>query len=113
MSRARRRSMYCTPAEWAEIAERAEEAGMSISGFLIACALAEDEEEAPDTLLALTEEEQRTQYDRIAQIDRWARAMYEPMPGVGVSVFQVLAFLNRATADQGGAGRGGAPERRR
>ena len=38
MSRARRRSMYCTPAEWAEIAERAEEADMSISGFLISAA---------------------------------------------------------------------------
>ena len=95
MSRARRRSMYCTPAEWAGIAERADDAGMSISGFLIACALAEDEEEMPETLLALTEEEQRTQYDRIARIDRWARAMYERMPGADVSMVDAIAVLDR------------------
>ena len=87
--------MYCTPAEWAEIAERAAEADMSISGFLIACALAEDEEEAPDTLLALTEEEQRTQYDRIAHIDRWAGTMYERMPGADVSMVDAIALLHR------------------
>ena len=64
MIRARRRSIYCSPAEWAEITERARSAGMKNSPFVIACALAEDEEERPDTLLALTEEEQRTLYDR-------------------------------------------------
>ena len=48
MIRARRRSIYCSPAEWAEIAERARSAGMSNSAFLIACALAEDAEERPD-----------------------------------------------------------------
>lgn len=98
MSRARRRSMYCTPAEWAEIAERADDAGMSISGFLIACALAEDEEEAPETLLALTEEEQRAQYDRIARIDRWARAMYGRMPGADVSMVEAIAVLHRVAS---------------
>lgn len=108
MSRARRRSMYCTPAEWAEIAERAEAAGMTISGFLIACALAEDAEEMPDTLLALTEEEQRTQFDRIARIDRWAGAMYGRMPGSELSVFQALDVLCRAAgagSERGGSGR--------
>ena len=109
MSRARRRSVYCTPAEWAEIAERAGEADMSISGFLIACALAEDEEEAPDTRLALTEEEQRTQFDRIAHIDRWAREMYERMPGSDLSMFQALDFLCRAGIAERERG-GPAPE---
>ena len=45
MIRARRRSIYCSPAEWAEIVERARPEGMSNSAFLIACALAEDAEE--------------------------------------------------------------------
>ena len=99
MSRARRRSVYCTPAEWAEIAERAAAAGMSISGFLIACGLAEDEEDAPDTLLALTEEEQRTQFDRIADLNRWARAMYDRMPGSELSMLQALDFFSRVAAD--------------
>ena len=43
---------------------------MKNSPFVIACALAEDQEERPDTLLALTEEEQRTLYDRVAFLDR-------------------------------------------
>ena len=47
MIRARRRSIYCSPAEWAEITERARSAGMRNSPFVIACALAEDEEERP------------------------------------------------------------------
>ena len=49
MIRARRRSIYCSPAEWAEISERARSADMRKSPFVIACALAEDEEEKPDT----------------------------------------------------------------
>ena len=44
MIRARRRSIYCSPAEWAEITERARSAGMKNSPFVIACALAEDQE---------------------------------------------------------------------
>ena len=147
MIRARRRSIYCSPAEWAEITERARSAGMKNSPclsalrihtlgvdcvrelagqsilhivcvcinrigtelllrdclrartpFVIACALAEDEEERPDTLLALTEEEQRTLYDRVAFLDRCARAMYERLPGSDLSMFEVLAFLERAAS---------------
>ena len=98
MIRARRRSIYCSPAEWAEITERARSAGMRNSPFVIACALAEDEEERPDTLLALTEEEQRTLYDRIAFLDRCARAMYERLPGSDLSMFEALAFLERAAS---------------
>ena len=49
MIRSRRRSIYCSPAEWAEITERARSAGMKNSPFVIACALAEDQEERPDT----------------------------------------------------------------
>ena len=106
MIRARRRSIYCSPAEWAEIAGKAGAADMSISAFLIACGLAEDREEPPDTLLALTEDEQRTQYKRIEYIDRWARAMCERMPGSEFTMLDALYFLERAA-------RAGAKERRR
>ena len=98
MIRARRRSIYCSPAEWAEMTERARSAGMRISPFVIACALAEDGDERPDTVLALSEEEQRTQYDRIAQLDVWARAMYERPPGRDFSMFEALAFLERVAS---------------
>ena len=93
MIRARRRSIYCSPAEWAEIAERARSEGMSNSAFLIACALAEDAEERPDTLLALTEDEQRTMYDRVASLDRYNKAIYERAPGTDLSLFDALAFM--------------------
>ncbi|MCY4551930.1 MAG: hypothetical protein OXC28_26655 [Defluviicoccus sp.] len=96
MIRARRRSIYCSPVEWAEITERARSAGMKSSPFIIACALAEEEEERPDTVLALTEAEQRTLYDRVALLDRCARAMYERLPGIDLSMFDALAFLERA-----------------
>ena len=109
MIRARRRSIYCSPAEWAEIAGKAGAADMSISAFLIACALAEDREEPPDTLLALTEDEQRTQYKRIEYIDRWARAMCERMPGSEFSMLDALDFLRRA-ADAGAEEWGRGPE---
>ena len=100
MIRARRRSIYCSPAEWAEIGERARSAGMRTSPFVIACALAEDREERPDTVLALSEEEQRAQYDRIALLDRWARAMYERSPGRDLSTVEALAILERAASQR-------------
>ena len=96
--RARRHSIYCSPAEWAEMTGRARSAGMRTSPLVIACALADDGDERPDTLLALSEEEQRTQYDRIALLDRWARAMYARLPGCDFSMFEALAFLERAAS---------------
>ena len=98
MIRARRRSFYCSPVEYAEIAERARAEGMKVSPFVIACALAEDQDERPDTLLALTEEEQRTLYDRVAFLDRCARAMHEHLPASELSLFDALAFLERVAS---------------
>ena len=63
---------------------------MRTSPFVIACALAEDGDARPATVLALSEEEQRTRYDRIALLDRRARAMYERPPGRDVSIFEAL-----------------------
>ena len=56
----------------------------------------QSQEERPDTLLALTEEEQRALYDRVAFLDRCARAMYERLPGSELSMFEALSFLEYA-----------------
>ena len=67
--RARQRSVYCTRAQWAAIGARAGAAGLSVSRFVIGCALGEaGPEVAPrqdglfDHRLALTEKEQRSLY---------------------------------------------------
>ena len=96
MTRARRRSIYCSPLEWAEIAERADAAGMSVSAFLIACALAEDE--PPATVLTLTGDEQRAMYERIESIHRWTRGMTERLPGTRASLPEAVDFLYRVAS---------------
>ena len=63
------------------------------------CAFAEDRD-VPDTVLALTGEEQRTLYERIAFLDRCNRAMYERLPGTDLSMFGALAFLYRAAREE-------------
>ena len=98
MARVLRRALRCSRAEKAEIGERAAALGMPVSRYLVACALHGDaggpEREAP--LLALSEEEQRTLYDRIAELDRVRRALQEELPGTGVSLFGAIALIERA-----------------
>ena len=95
MSRSRRRSIYCDPVKWVDIVERARSVNMNTSAFVIACALQEEEPERPDTVLALTAEEQRLLFDRIAMLDRCSRGLLEPIPGIGMSMFEALAVLCR------------------
>ncbi len=102
MSRSRRRSIYCDPVDWADIVDRARSVGMNTSAFVIACALQDDEPEWPDTVLALTAEEQRLLFDRIALLDRCSRALHEPIPGTGMSVFGALAVLGRIHGGENG-----------
>ena len=89
-----RRALHCTPLERARIRERAEAAGMPVSHFVVACALRGDEDGEPR--LALSEEEQRLLFDRVAELDRVRRALHEALPGTGVSLFGALAVLHRA-----------------
>ena len=92
-----RRSLYCTPLERARIRDRAEAAGMPVSRFVVACALQGDEDrEDGEPRLALSEEEQRLLYERVAELDRVRRALHEALPGTGVSLFGALAVLHRA-----------------
>ena len=92
-----RRTLRCTRTERAEIRERAAALGMPVSGFLVACALHEDAggPGRDEPRLVLSEEEQRTLYDRVAEMDRVRDALYEALPGTGLSLFGANAFLQR------------------
>ena len=69
---------------------------MPVSGFLVACALHEDAGRHDEPRLVLSEEEQRTLYDRVAAIDQVRRALSEKLPGSDMSLFGAIAFLRRA-----------------
>ena len=88
-----RRALYCAPAERALIRERAAAAGMTVSRFVVACALRGEEEEPR---LALSADEQRLLYDRVADLDRVRQALQEELPGTGVSLFGAIALLHGA-----------------
>ena len=91
-----RRTVRCTRAERAAIGERAAALGMAVSGFLVACAPHEDAGRHDEPRLVLSEEEQRTLYDRVAAIDQVRRALSEKLPGSDMSLFGAIAFLRRA-----------------
>ena len=101
MTRAVRRSLYCSPLDWARLSERAQEAGMSVSAFLMACALQDDEGGVPDTRLVLTADEQERLLDTVMELDHVSRAMTEKLPGADISLFGALAFLCREDEDGG------------
>ena len=86
-----RRTLRCTPAERAEIRERAAALDMPVSGFLVACALHEDAggPGRDEPRLVLSEEEQRTLYERVEKMDRvgqmtnWPLARLPEVCGLG------------------------------
>ncbi len=94
-----RRTLRCSRAERARIRERAAALGMPVSGYLVACALHEDAggpRRGEPQRLALSEEQQRTLYARVEEMDRVRRALGESLPGTGLSVFGAIAFMQRA-----------------
>ena len=97
-------ALRCTPLERARIRERAAEYGMSVSAFLVACALNVDEAGPDEPRLALTHEEERLLFDRVAALDRLRGVLFERLPGSDVSVFGALAFIERALGDRGSDG---------
>ena len=106
-SRVRQHTVYCSAADRALIGRRADEAGMSFSRFMVACALhggdKDDGEEGP--VLVLSEDEQRLLYERVALLDRCNEALLARLPGTEMSALGALAFLVREA--QGGADDGG------
>jgi hypothetical protein len=93
-----RRTLRCSPAERAEIRDRAAALDMSVSGYLVACALHEDAGGPGRTepRLVLSEEQQRTLYARVEELDRVRRALGESLSGTDLSVFGAIAFMQRA-----------------
>ena len=109
MRRRQQFSVSATPSDWAAISERAKEAGMTISRFIVACAL-EDED---DMRLALSEEEQRDLLNRVNRILLTLDDLMAPLPGTDVTVREALAFLVSEARDRGrrgGAAQPGPPD---
>ena len=106
--KARQRSIYCSSADRVLIGRRAEVAGMSFSRFMVACALhgaeGDDGEEGPR--LVLTEDEQRSLYERVALLDRCNEALLARLPGTEMSALGALTFLVREARARGGEDRG-------
>ena len=93
-----RRTLRCSRAERAEIREHAAALGMSVSGYLVACALHEDSG-APrrdEPRLVLSEEQQRTLYRRVEEMDRVRHALSESIPGSKLSLIGAITFMQHA-----------------
>lgn len=106
MSRSRSRTVRASPAQWARVRERAEEARMNVSRFVAACALygepgapvpgVEDRPGTPE--LALGEVEQRELHEAARRMDACCRAIVEQIPGASMSVLEALDFVQRCHA---------------
>ena len=101
--RVRQHSIYCSAADRALIARRAEEAGMNFSRFMIACALhsGDEEDESEGPRLVLSEDEQRLLCERVALLDRCNEALLTRLQGTEMSALGALALLVREA--RGGA----------
>ena len=70
MSLNRGRPVYCRdPADWERIRKRAASVGVSVSEFVITCALHDDRPEPPPSLV-LTAEEQRELLGNVRELQR-------------------------------------------
>ena len=71
---------------------------MPVSEYLVACALHEDagEPHRDEARLVLSEEQPRTLYERVEEMDRVRRALGGSLAGTDLSVFGVIAFIQRA-----------------
>ncbi len=109
---ARRRShqhtIYCSAEDRVLIGRRAEEAGMSFSGFMVACALhgGDEDDGVEGPRLVLSEDEQRILYERVALLDRCNEALLARLPGTEMSALGALAFLVREAGGEPGDGGG-------
>ena len=82
-------SVSCRPSDWKEIGRRAKEADMTISRYVVACAL-EDED---DMRLALSESEQRDLINRVNRTLLILEDLTMPLPGSDVTALEALSFL--------------------
>ncbi len=95
MRRNQQFSVSCRPSDWEAIRRRAKEAGMSISRFIVACAL-EDED---DMRLVLSETEQRDLLNRVNRTLLVLEDLTAPLPGSEVTAMEALSFLYLAARE--------------
>ena len=106
MRRSKSRTLYATPEEWSRIRDRAEEARMTTSRFVVECCLHDEaqgtlatREEQPSVEgLALSEVAQRELHEAARRLDACCRVLLEPAPGASMSVLDALAFVRQCHA---------------
>ena len=109
--RARGRTLRCTEKERVRIEQRAEAAGMTVSAFVMACALQDDDDAAEarsqEPALVLSEDEQRELVRTVTRLEAGLRRWEALMPGMALSLDEALRVLARAG---GGAADAGGPD---
>ena len=101
MRKARQRTLYCTPVERATIQAAAVKLGDPVSRFVITSGLrnAAMRGEGPvGEPLALTGEEQRSLVEGMERLTALDAALRAPLPGIGVTALEALAFVHRRLA---------------
>ena len=104
--RSHQHTIYCSAEDRVLIGRRAEEAGMSFSRFVVACALhgGDEDDGVEGPRLVLSEDEQRILYERVALLDRCNEALLARLPGTEMSALGALAFLVREAEGRTGDG---------
>ena len=101
MRKARQRTLYCTPLEKATIQAAAAKLGDPVSRFVIAGGLrnaAAPGEGPAGEALVLSGEEQRGLVEGVERLTALDAALRYPLPGVGATALEALAFVYRALA---------------
>ena len=101
MRKARQRTLYCTPVEKATIQAAAAKLGDPVSRFVIASGLrnaAALGDGPAGEALVLSGEEQRSLVEGVERLTALDAALREPLPGIGVTVLEALAFVHRRLA---------------
>ena len=96
MRRSLQHSISCKPSEWQAIKARAKAFNMSISRFIIRCALVEND----DRRSGLPEDEQPALADGVERLAAGIEALVAPLPGYGVTLREALAFLHLEAQSQ-------------
>ncbi len=101
MRKARQRTLYCTPVEKATIQAAAAKLGDPVSRFVIASGLrnaASFGDGPAGEALVLTGGEQRSLVEGVERLMALDAALREPLPGIGVTALEALAFVHRRLA---------------
>ena len=106
VERARGRTLRCTEAERLRIEQRAAAAGMTVSAFVMACALQDDDLAAEaldrEPALVLSGDEQRELLRTVTRLEAGLRHWEDLLPGMALSLDEALRVLARLGAGSAG-----------